>query len=114
MFRYIIFLSAISSCTNGVTVQFKLRQLPRFYTPLNDKIYLASSYNRWSPNDKQFEFNSLTKSLLVDFQNITNLEFKITRGSWSTAETWQDGTDRTNRKLTLVLNKLYLKKKSFS
>ncbi|CAF3338648.1 unnamed protein product [Rotaria socialis] len=101
MFRYIVFLSAISSCTNGVTVQFKLRQLPRFYTPLNDKIYLASSYNRWSPNDKQFEFNSLTKSLLIDFQNITNLEFKITRGSWSTAETWQDGTDRTNRKLTL-------------
>ncbi|CAF3821508.1 unnamed protein product [Rotaria magnacalcarata] len=104
----------VSSCTNGVTVQFKLRQLPRFYTPLNDKIYLASSYNRWSPNDKQFEFNSLTKSLLVDFQNITNLEFKITRGSWSAAETWQDGTARANRKLTLVLNELYLEKMSFS
>ncbi len=87
---------------NGVVIQFKLRQLPRFYTPLNDKIYFASSFNQWRANDKQFEFNSLTNSLTIDFKNTTNVEFKITRGTWSTVETWADGKDRANRKLTLV------------
>lgn len=87
---------------NSVTVQFKLRQLPRFYTPLNDKIYLASSYNQWVPNDEKYQFDPITKMLTVNFQNTANLEFKITRGSWSTTETWQDGTARANRKLALV------------
>ncbi len=88
---------------NGVVVQFRLRQLPRFYTPLNDKIYLASSFNQWRPNDKEFEFDRTTNSLIVDLKDTTNLEFKITRGSWSTTETWADGTERANRKITLVI-----------
>ncbi|CAF4429909.1 unnamed protein product [Adineta steineri] len=91
MFLLIFIFSTILSCSESVTVQFKLRQLPRFYTPLNDKIYLATSFNQWRPNDPQFEFNSVTKSLIVDFQNLTNVEFKITRGSWATGETWADG-----------------------
>ncbi|CAF1365172.1 unnamed protein product [Adineta steineri] len=97
-------MDSILSCSESVTVQFKLRQLPRFYTPLNDKIYLATSFNQWRPNDPQFEFNSVTKSLIVDFQNLTNVEFKITRGSWATGETWADGTARANRKLSLSNN----------
>ncbi|CAF0987814.1 unnamed protein product [Rotaria sp. Silwood1] len=94
-------MDSILSCISGVVVQFKLRQVPRFYTPLNDKIYLASSYNQWSPNDKQFEFDSATNTLIVDFKNTANVEFKLTRGSWSTAETWLDGTMRANRKIAL-------------
>lgn len=96
--RYLVFY-----CIDGITVQFKLRDLPRFYTPLNDKIYLASSYNQWRPNDKQFEFDRTTNTLIVDFQGVTNVEFKITRGSWSTTETWADGTSRANRRLILVI-----------
>ena len=94
----------VISYVNSVTIHFKLRQLPRFYTPLNDKIYLASSFNQWRSNDKQFEFNHITNSLIVDFKNTKYIEFKITRGSWSTTETWNDGTMRENRKLTLVVN----------
>jgi hypothetical protein len=89
---------------DGVVVQFRLRQLPRFYTPLNDKIYLASSINQWRPDDKEFEFDRTTDSLIVDVKDTRNLEFKITRGSWSTTETWADGTDRANRRITLVSN----------
>ena len=70
--------------------------------------------NQWTPNDKQFEFNSVTNSLIIDFKNEINVEFKITRGSWSTAETWADGTPRANRKLTLVLNYFYLQKMNFN
>jgi hypothetical protein len=103
-FRYLFIWYLVLSCIDSVIVQFKLRELPRFYTPLNDKIYLASSVNQWKPNDKQFEFNSVTNSLIIDFKNQTNVEFKITRGSWATTETWMDGTARANRKLTLVLN----------
>jgi len=93
----------VINCIDGVTVQFKLRELPRFYTPLNDRIYLASSFNQWQPNDKQFEFDHVTNSLIVDFKDTKNIEFKITRGSWSTTETWADGTDRANRRLILVI-----------
>lgn len=96
-----------------MTIQFRLKQLPRFYTPLNDKIYFASSYNQWRPNDKLFEFNSVTKTLIVDFQNVTNVEFKLTRGSWSLAETWADGTARANRKISLVIH-LFLLRDRFS
>ncbi|CAF1199102.1 unnamed protein product [Rotaria sordida] len=104
MIRIIILFYTILSYINGRIVQFQIQQLPRFFTPLNDKIYLASSYNQWKPNDKQFEFDSMTKTLIIDFQNITNVEFKITRGSWSTTETWLDGTARANRRLTLSNN----------
>ncbi len=44
----------------------------------------------------------MTNSLIVDFKDASYVEFKITRGSWSTGETWADGTPRANRKLTLV------------
>lgn len=95
-------LRLVLSSLDSVVIQFRLKQTPRFYTPLNEKIYFASSFNQWRPNDKLFEFNSATKTLLIDFQNVTNVEFKLTRGSWSTTETWADGTARANRKISLV------------
>jgi hypothetical protein len=95
---YILVLTGL----DGVVVQFRLRQLPRFYTPLNDKIYLASSFNEWKPDDKQFEFDRTSNTLIVDLKDTRTLEFKITRGSWATTETWADGADRANRKITLV------------
>lgn len=84
-------------------IQFKLRQLPRFFTPLNDNIFLASSYNQWQPNDKLFQFDSQSKSLTVDIKNISEIEFKVTRGSWSLTEVLADGRQRANRRLTLVI-----------
>ncbi len=96
--------SLVLSGANAGIVQFKLRQLPRFYTPMNEKIYFTSSFNQWKPNDKQLEFDRATNSLIVDFKNTTSVEFKITRGSWTTTETWADGTARANRKLILVMS----------
>ena len=83
-------------------VRFNLRQLPRFYTPLDDKIFLAGSFNQWVPNDDRFQFDSTTQSLTVDLQDMTSIEFKLTRGSWSTTETWADGSERANRRLVVV------------
>ncbi|CAF0843009.1 unnamed protein product [Adineta ricciae] len=104
MFRIIIVLCALFNSLHCVTVRFNLKQLPRFFTPLNDKIFLAGSFNQWIPNDQRYEFNSITKSLTIDLPQSTTVEFKITRGSWSTAETWGDGTARANRKLTTSNN----------
>lgn len=64
-----------------------IEQLPE-YTPQEDSIYLAGSFNDWNPKDQNFRFhkhrdghwqyNFLTP--MPDF------EFKITRGSWTTVE----------------------------
>lgn len=85
-----------------MVVHFNLRQLPRFYTPLDDKIFLAGSFNQWVPNDERYQFDPNTRSLTLDLKGVTSIEFKLTRGSWSTTETWADGSERANRKLSLV------------
>lgn len=89
-------------------MRFNLQQSPRFYTPLDDKIYLAGSFNQWVPNDERFQFDPTTKSLTIDLKDMSSIEFKVTRGSWSTTETWADGTERANRKLIVVRNFSYL------
>ena len=83
-------------------MKFQLQNVPRFYTGLYDKIYFASSVNDWVPNDENYQFDPLTKSLTIDFKNVKYVEFKITRGSWDTTETWADGSSRANRQLRLV------------
>lgn len=96
------FFALVYTWTNAVVVKFQLQNMPRFYTPLYDKIYFAGSVNGWVPNDENYQFDPLTKSLTIDFKNVHYVEFKITRGSWDTTETWADGTPRTNRQLRLV------------
>ena len=82
-------------------IEFNLFPVPKYYTPINDFIYLAGTFNNWSPNDSRYCFEKLTHN---SYRAIISLpvgiyQYKITRGSWETAETNRDGSFMANRNL---------------
>ncbi len=77
-----------------------LKQFPKYYTPINDNIYLAGTFNSWSPNDTRFKFDKQTYKLSFSLP-VGSYQYKLTRGSWDTTETNQDGSLMTNRNLQI-------------
>ncbi len=76
-----------------------LRKLPSS-TAAGDKIYLAGNFNGWDPNRPRFRFEKTIDGryiLNIPREN-NNLEFKVTRGSWTAQEVDQYGSDMPNRK----------------
>lgn len=66
-------------------------------TPEGDTLYLASSWNEWSPNDESYKFtrtSATTATLTLDIsQHLGDtIQFKVTRGSWSNAECLANGS----------------------
>ena len=81
-------------------ITFKISTLPK-NTDQNVKLYLASNLNNWKPNDHQFEFKKNTEgfyALIIPAQT-QKIEYKITQGSWDTAETDENGNGISNRSL---------------
>jgi metallo-beta-lactamase class B len=71
--------------------------------------YLACNKNDWNPKDQSFKFNmdEFGNMLLICyFIKGTNLEFKITKGSWQTVECNEDGSDIKNRILNVDSSRL--------
>ena len=57
--------------------------MPKYYTPYNEDIYLAGSFNNWNPKDQSYK---LTKISNGKYKIIVNLEtgfhqYKFTRGN---------------------------------
>ena len=70
-------------------------------TPDSDNIYLAPDFNGWNPFDNKLIFDKLSDGrpvITVPTQG-KNMEYKITRGGWSTAEVNRDGEEIRNRNL---------------
>jgi len=70
-------------------------------TPENANIYLAPDFNGWDPGDKNLIFSKLNNGqpyLTIPIPG-SEMDFKITRGSWSTVEVDHDGNETENRKL---------------
>jgi hypothetical protein len=68
-------------------ITFRLKKLP-LATPKNSNLYLAGNFNNWNPADPAFRLilqadgtYQLTKKLTPG-----NLEYKFTRGAWSSVE----------------------------
>lgn len=73
--------------------------MPKYYTPFNEDIYIAGTFNSWSPNA-----NKLTRISNSLFRIQLNLatgahEFKFTRGLWASGECNTDGSMMANRKV---------------
>ena len=114
-------------------VIFMISSLPK-NTPAFDEIYLASSFNNWMPGDRNYIFqkDKNGKYFYPFPRKKGNMEFKITRGSWFTAEVdkfgyetpnrfadlltadtvyigvqaWKDRTEINDNELTIIINKL--------
>ena len=80
------------------TVSIQLQSLP-IATPHPASFYLAGNCNNWQPDDIVFRFKANGDgSYQLDFQtNLDTLEYKITRGHWSSAEGNDEGKERPNR-----------------
>jgi len=68
----------------NVSVEFDIEQVPKYYTPFNEDIYLAGSFNNWNPNDQRYK---LTKIANDKYRIIVNLDigfhqYKFTRGDF--------------------------------
>ena len=80
------------------TINIQLQSLP-IATPRPATFYLAGNFNHWQPNDDTYRFQANSDgSYQLAFQTeLDRLEYKITRGHWSSAEGDEDGKERPNR-----------------
>jgi AraC-like DNA-binding protein len=80
------------------TLPIKITSLPE-NTPIDASLYVVGSFNGWSPADPVFKMerdsNGHFRTTIPIRTNIT--EFKISRGSWSTIESRENGLARPNR-----------------
>ncbi|CAF0771396.1 unnamed protein product [Brachionus calyciflorus] len=99
---FILFVSL--QFTNGTEIEFNIVDVPRYFTPLNDDIFLSGSFNNWSPNHPLYKFKRLSSNLFklnIDLP-LGTYQYKFTRGSWSTGETSIDGSFFQNRNLQIT------------
>ena len=77
--------------------------MPKYYTPLNDDLYVAGSFNNWQPNDPKYKFQKLTYSVYKASFILPygTHSYKITRGSWEMGEANSDGSFAANRNLVV-------------
>ncbi|RNA01519.1 T9SS C-terminal target domain-containing [Brachionus plicatilis] len=103
--KLILLLLAFNEVIN-VEIEFDIVQVPRYYTPLRDDIFIAGSFNNWSPNHSRYKFNRLSNNL---FKLVIDLpqgdhEYKFTRGTWSSGEANSNGDFMANRILKISSN----------
>jgi predicted alpha/beta superfamily hydrolase len=82
---------------------FILESIPE-YTPEDDFIYMAGDFNGWNPGDINHKLvknnEGLWETVLDGFPDGITLEYKFTRGNWSTVEKGPDGEEIENRSFT--------------
>ncbi|GIO15137.1 hypothetical protein J19TS2_46920 [Cohnella xylanilytica] len=72
-------------------------------TPANGPVYISGSFNSWNAADPAYQ---LTKgsdgvySITLNLPAGTAVQYKFTRGSWTTVEAASSGADISNRTLT--------------
>ena len=89
-----------------IKVTVHVTGVPRFYTPLQDNLYMAASFNGWNPKDGNTRLyrTSPASSFRVDlWLKCGDYEFKFTRGSQETVEVSSDGREIENRLLKVSL-----------
>jgi hypothetical protein len=86
------------------TVEIEVISTPKYYTPLNEDIYLVGNFNNWNYKDERYKLTRLSHNT---FKIMLELKkdvygFKFSRGSNSTVETNKDYSNKPNRKLDLL------------
>jgi len=101
MKRIAIFLLSVLLSTSLISqVAFIVNSIPD-YTPAEDLIYLAGNINGWDPGNPDFILTENTSGkleiILPQEPNGTTVQYKFTRGDWSTVEKGAMGEEITNR-----------------
>lgn len=95
-FSYIILSLSLVACTEPIVVE--IDSFPAS-TPLGEPIYLSGNFNNWNPIDPEFIVHrNSTGGGTVEIPNgLGELEFKFTRGDWTSVEVDSCGNDISNR-----------------
>jgi hypothetical protein len=94
-------LAAVLLTTGCRRVVLSLEKVPQ-NTPKGAQIYVAGSFNNWNPGDPayQMKYDELSKQYTVDLpMGFGAIEYKFTRGDWTTTETDPCGGELPNRKI---------------
>ena len=80
-------------------VYFNLETLPSQYTPTPDALFITGNFNNWNPRDTMFRFRKNEQGMwqVAVLTSLSNLEYKITKGSWETVEATEQGANISNR-----------------
>ena len=99
----LLFVLSLFLFSAQAQVTFTLVSIPD-YTPEEDQIYIAGSFNGWNPGDDFYVLeennDGLWEITLDGFSDGETIEFKFTRGSWETVEKGPDDEEIPNRTFT--------------
>lgn len=95
LLKYIIIALVLSSCGKHV---IRLDKVPS-NTPSGAQIYVAGNFNKWDPGDGLYRMNLQEDSsyILTLPRTIGKVEYKFTRGDWSTVERNRCGNEINDR-----------------
>ncbi len=96
LFGIAVFQSYNSTAQNSLRIELKGKP----GSHLNDSLYIAGSFNSWNPGVNTFSFKTAPGGTqYAEIKGIPTgiIEFKITRGSWSTVESAKNGDAISNR-----------------
>lgn len=98
-----IFIFLLMTCViTNAQVTIHVSSFPS-NTPEDSQIYAVGNFNNWDPKDVQFQLVQIDGVWLVTIPEGTgSLEYKFTRGSWSTVEGNADGGFLPNRNLAFI------------
>ncbi|NPU89287.1 MAG: esterase [Fervidobacterium sp.] len=71
------------------------------YTPFDDDIYIAGTFNNWNPGDPKHRLVRSGDTYTITLELSGPIEYKFTRGSWETVEKGQRGQEIPNRVLNV-------------
>ena len=85
MKKLIVLIAILFQCSFLIAqhwVTFRITKLPQYHIS-NDAVYLAGSFNRWTPGLQGFKFENANNIYTITISLPKGKhEYKITRGSW--------------------------------
>jgi len=93
-----IFFILASSLQAQHSVTLRIKNLPAYHKT-HDPVFIAGSFNGWNPGQKEFQLEKDAEGnyFITLAAPKGKHEFKITKGSWETVESGNDGFSIENR-----------------
>jgi predicted alpha/beta superfamily hydrolase len=96
-------LLKINFIYSKIEITILVEDVPKYYTPLNDEIFLTGTFNSWRLNDENYKLTRLShESFIIKISlDYGEYEYKFCRGEINTIETNIDGKTLNNRVLSV-------------
>lgn len=93
----VLFLFFVLSVNAQHRVTLRVKQLPSYHKAY-DPVFIAGSFNNWNPGQKEAQLHKENGAYFLTLSAPAGRhEFKITRGSWETVESGDNGFPTENR-----------------